>query len=76
VIPPQSAIRRRQDVPTVFDMATVAYVASTDFVLAQNGMFEGRVRAVNVPPERAVDIDTLLDFQMAECLLKIKELRC
>ena len=31
---------------------------------------QGRVRAVEVPAERAIDIDTLLDFRIAECLLK------
>lgn len=76
VIPPQSAIFRRQDVPAVYDMATVAYVASANFVLAHNAVFEGRVRAVNVPTERAIDIDTLQDFQMAECFLKIRETTC
>lgn len=76
VIPPQSAIARRQDVPPVYDMATVAYVARPEFVLTHNAVFEGRVRAVNVPTERAIDIDTLLDFQMAECFLKVREAAC
>ena len=35
--------------------------------------FEGRVRAVHVPAARAIDIDTLLDFQIAECLLNLRE---
>ena len=73
VIPPQSAIARRQDVPTVYDMTTVAYVARAEFVMTRNTLFEGRVRAVHVPTERAVDIDTLLDFQIAECLLNSRE---
>lgn len=73
VIPPQSAIARRQDAPIVFDMATVAYVARTEFVMTHNATFEGRVRAVHVPTERAIDIDTLLDFQIAECLLNVRE---
>jgi len=72
VIPPSSAISCRQQAPVVYDMATVAYVASPEFVLTHNSTFEGRVRAVYVPPERAIDIDTLLDFQIAECLLTIK----
>jgi CMP-N-acetylneuraminic acid synthetase len=70
VIPPAEKVVRRQDVPLVFDMATVAYVAAPRFVLAREAMFEGRVRAVSVPAERAIDIDTLLDFQIAECLMK------
>jgi N-acylneuraminate cytidylyltransferase len=73
VIPPQSAIVRRQDAPVVYDMATVAYVVSPEFVMTHNAAFEGRVRAVIVPTRRAIDIDTLLDFQMAECLLNIRE---
>lgn len=72
VIPPPSAIGRRQDVPTVFDMATVAYVARPEFVMTHNGAFEGRVRAVHVPKERAIDIDTLLDFEIAEFLLNAR----
>ena len=73
VIPPQSTVVRRQDAPPVYDMATVCYVANPDFVMARNTIFEGRMRAVHVPPERAIDIDTMLDFQIAESLLKIRE---
>ena len=73
VIPPRSAIARRQDAPTVYDVTTVAYVVRPKFVMSHNSAFEGRVRAVHVPTERAIDIDTLLDFQIAECLLNIRE---
>lgn len=73
VIPPQSSIVRRQDAPIVYDMATVCYVANPEFVMKHSSIFEGRVKAVHVPTERAIDIDTLLDFQIAESLLKIRE---
>jgi N-acylneuraminate cytidylyltransferase len=72
VIPPQSAIARRQDVAVVYDVTTVAYVVRPEFVMSHGSAFEGRVRAVHVPTERAIDIDTLLDFQIAECLLNIR----
>lgn len=68
VIPPQTKVTRRQDAPAVYDIATVAYVASPDFVMANQSAFEGRVRPVHVPVERAIDIDTLMDFQIAEIL--------
>ena len=74
VIPPTSTITRRQDAPVVYDMATVAYVARPEFVMNYLGIFAGRVRAVTVPTERAVDIDTLLDFKIAECLLEARGL--
>ena len=69
VIAPASGIARRQDAPAVFDMATVAYVARPQFVMQQMGTFSGRVRSVTVPVERAIDIDTLLDFELAEFLI-------
>lgn len=72
VIPLSSSIIRRQDAPEVFDMTTVAYVARPEFVMKHESLFEGRVRAVQVPVERAIDIDTLLDFQIAENLLSIR----
>lgn len=73
VNPLQSSIARRQDAPTVYDMATVCYVVNPEFVMTHNATFEGRVKAVHVPIERAIDIDTLLDFQIAESLLSIRE---
>lgn len=69
VIPPSAAVVRRQDAPIVYDMTTVAYVARPQFVMSRNGIFEGVVRHVHVPIERALDIDTLLDFRIAECLM-------
>ena len=75
VIPTQTALTRRQDAPTVYDMATVAYVVRPEFVMSHNALFEGRVRSVLVPTERAIDIDTLIDFQMAECHLNIRKLK-
>ena len=69
VIPTQSVVARRQDVPTVFDMTTVAYVIRTEFVMSHNGIFEGRVRHVHIPIKRAIDIDTILDFKIAECFM-------
>jgi CMP-N-acetylneuraminic acid synthetase len=69
VIEPASGILRRQDAPAVFDMTTVAYVARPQFVMQHMGTFSGRVRAVKVPLERAIDIDTLFDFELAEFLI-------
>lgn len=63
-----SPFTRRQDAPLVYDMTTVAYVARPEFVMTRNGIFEGRVRHVQVPAERAVDIDSELDLRIAEIL--------
>ena len=59
---------RRQDSPTLFDITTVAYAVRPSFVLRANRLFEGRVGAVVVPEERAMDIDTEHDFRIADFL--------
>jgi N-acylneuraminate cytidylyltransferase len=69
VIPPERPIHRRQDAPPVYDITTVAYAFRPEFVLRANSELEGRVKAVVVPAERALDIDTELDFKFAEFLL-------
>jgi N-acylneuraminate cytidylyltransferase len=62
-------IIRRQDAPQVFDMTTVAYVVDTGFIKESDNIFMGRVKSVVVPLERAIDIDTILDFKIAETIL-------
>lgn len=69
VLPLDKQIIRRQDTPPVYDMTTVAYVASPKFIMESNAVFEGSVKAVLIPEERALDIDTELDFQFAEYLM-------
>ncbi len=75
VNPPQFAIARRQAAPVVYDVATVCYVAKSEFVMAHDSIYEGRVKAVHVPVARAIDIDTLLDFQIAENVLHLRDSR-
>jgi N-acylneuraminate cytidylyltransferase len=69
VIRPDRPTYRRQDAPPVYDITTVAYAFRPEFVLRSASELEGRVKAVVVPAERAVDIDTELDFSFAEFLL-------
>jgi len=68
-ISPEGTVTRRQDAPVVYDMTTVAYVTNPEFVFHSSGIFDGRVGYVHVPTERALDIDTALDFRIAECLI-------
>jgi len=65
-------IVRRQDAPTVYDVSTVAYVVNPEYVINSNGIFDGKVRSVEVPIERAVDIDTQYDFEIANTFLTIQ----
>lgn len=67
---PEKPVANRQTAPDIYDVTTVAYVASPDFVLTANGLFDGRVKAVIVPKERAVDIDDEWDLVTAEAYLR------
>ena len=70
VMPSEQIIYGRQGAPPVFDMTTVAYVARPQFILNAKSIFEGKVKAVLIPEERALDIDTELDFKFAEFLIE------
>jgi len=56
-----------------YDMTTVAYVTRPDFIKNNNKVFDGQVKAVLIPKERAIDIDDEIDFKMAEMLIKEKQ---
>lgn len=60
---------RRQNVPQVNFITPICYVAKSSYVLNCQNLYEGTVREFSVDPERALDIDTLVDFQFAEFLL-------
>ena len=60
---------RRQDTPEMFNLTTVAYAARPEFILNNSSLWEGRVRGVTVPQERALDIDTEWDLHVADLVL-------
>lgn len=65
-------ISRRQDAPAVLDVTTVAYIIKPEFIANGKNLLSGKVKGVYVPPERAIDIDTMFDFEIAEFLMKKK----
>jgi N-acylneuraminate cytidylyltransferase len=69
VIKPEGAVTRRQDAPDIFDITTVVYIAAPEFIHNNDSLFSGSVTSVLVPKERAVDIDDIYDFKLAEIIL-------
>ena len=65
-------ITRRQDAPVVYDITTVAYVTTPSFIENHDRLFAGRVKSWVVPKHRAVDIDDLYDFNVAEAFYSIR----
>ena len=68
-IKPEGAVTRRQDAPNVFDITTVVYVTTPAFIKNNDSLFSGTVTSVVVPKDRAVDIDDIFDFLLAEAIV-------
>lgn len=71
VIPPDGSWFRRQDVPPMFDVTTVAYAGRPGFVASLDAItnaYRGKVVAVHIPRDRAMDIDTETDLSIANYL--------
>ena len=64
---------RRQDAPVGYDITTAAYVLRPKFVMDHYRLWDGRVKGVVVPNERAIDIDTPMDLEIARFLYRRKE---
>ena len=61
---------RRQDLPKIYNLCTIAYVTRPKYVLKNKHLFGGKVSFVNIPQARSIDIDSKTDFKMAEILFK------
>ncbi len=60
---------RRQDAPTVYGITPVAYVSRPNHILSRSGVWDGRVKTIQVAPLTAIDIDNPDDFHLAELIL-------
>ena len=68
-----SSVYRHQDSAKVFELTTVGYFCRPAFILSNNSIWEGNVLGIEVPRERAVDIDDHLDLEVAKALMEKKE---
>jgi N-acylneuraminate cytidylyltransferase len=66
---PPTGISGRQQAPKVFQIVAGCYVAHPKFIMAQSGIWSGRLRTVEIAEEHGVDIDTEVDFALAELLM-------
>ena len=59
----------RQDAPTVFDHIAGVYVLDTQFLRTSHHLLEGNCFGYVLPEGKAMDIDSEIDFKIAEHLL-------
>ncbi len=75
VSPPHLPLISRQQAPVVYDMTTICYAASTEFVMTHNTIFARRVTAVHMPPARGLDICALQGFRLQNVIQPRSHLR-
>lgn len=69
-LPAEQRPVRRQDLPDLYALNGAVYVAKTEWLRTSRSFLTEETVAYVMPPARSVDIDTLFDFQLAECLLE------
>jgi CMP-N,N'-diacetyllegionaminic acid synthase len=60
----------RQDSPNCYDLNGSVYVWRRESLLGCNSIFEENTKIYVMPPERSADIDSELDFEFVEFLIK------
>ncbi|MDP3880110.1 MAG: acylneuraminate cytidylyltransferase family protein [Dehalococcoidales bacterium] len=62
-------VTRRQDAPKTYRLNGAVFVLRRDVIMGQDKLMGDNIRPYIMPLERSVDIDTDLDFRMAEQML-------
>lgn len=65
----ENTVNRRQDAPVVYDITTVVYATRPQFIMSNERLLAGKTKCITVPKERAIDIDDIYDFRLAEAIL-------
>jgi len=66
-------VSRRQDATKVYQLNGAVYVTRRDVIIRQNKLMGDGTRAYIMPWERSVDIDTEIDFKLAELLMRERD---
>ncbi|MDO8607466.1 MAG: acylneuraminate cytidylyltransferase family protein [Phaeospirillum sp.] len=72
LLPPQDAARR-QDLPPVYCLNGAVYVVRVEWFLSHRAFVGAGSVGHVMPAERSIDIDTLLDFRLAEAIIAADE---
>ena len=67
-----TSIIRRQDAPPVYDMNASIYIWKRKVLMSEQSLFSRKTSIFLMPEERSIDIDTPLDWDLVEFLIKRK----
>lgn len=66
------SITRRQDLPPVYSINGALYYAEVKWLRRHRALVTDETIGYLMAPERSVDLDSLLDWSLAECLITAK----
>lgn len=61
---------KKQKKIKVYNLTTVAYVTTKDYIKKHKNIFDGNISIVKIPKERAIDINDKFDFKIAKILIE------
>ncbi len=62
--------KNRQELPVFYRLNGAIYLAYCNYLQKQRSFFGEKTFAYIIPRERSIDIDSEIDFELAEILLK------
>lgn len=62
--------KRRQDLPTLYSPNGAIFISTPEYLRKHETFYSEKSLPYIMPPERSIDIDTELDFKLAELILK------
>ncbi len=69
----QEKCYQRQKLPKVYQLNGAVYVASIEFIQRRKDFVEEDTLGYRMPQDRSYDIDSVLDFEVAEMLMKSRK---
>ena len=69
IVAPPAGVHRRQDLPTAYVVNGAVYVVAVDWFRRERSFLTPETQSVVMPAERSLDIDTAVDFAVAEIIM-------
>ncbi len=71
----EGQVLRRQDSPSCYDMNASIYIWKREIILTETSLFLENTGLYVMPEERSIDIDTEIDFEFVEFLLRKRDVK-
>ena len=68
----KNKISNRQDAPKVYDMTTICYISTPNFILKNSSFHDGNLDVYVSKKINSIDIDEKIDLKIAEKLRGLK----